>query len=107
MFVNNGTSQIQGLSSNVEHLCRTLGCNLQPPGTLRQDIEDGTGPNLLGDIKQLVVGMQARDQNFAALQGAVHSLLEVLSSSQAQMGAGLWFKKKSAALIADLIFWTT
>jgi hypothetical protein len=45
-------------------------------------------PNLLSDIRQLVTGMQARDQNFAALQAAVHSLLEVLSSSQAQMGAG-------------------
>jgi len=96
MFVNNGTSQIQGLSSNVEHLCRIFGSHpqqQQPGTTLKQDVmEEGTGPNLLGDIKQLVVGMQARDQNFAALQAAVHSLLEVLSSSQAQMGTGLWFR---------------
>ena len=34
-------------------------------------------------------GIQARDQNFVALQGAVHSLLEVLTVSQTQQGAGM------------------
>lgn len=67
---------------NIEQLCRALGCDSRPPG------EGSMAPNLLSDIRQLVTGMQARDQNFAALQAAVHSLLEVLSSSQAQMGAG-------------------
>jgi len=83
-FVNNGTSQIQGLSVNIEQLCRALGCQPGAPGAGFE----GTSHNLLGDIRQLVTGMQARDRNFAALQAAVHGLLEVLSSSQAQMGAG-------------------
>ena len=47
--------------------------------------------NLVNDIRQLVMGMQARDQNFAALQAAVHSLLEVLTASQNQKEAGAWF----------------
>jgi len=38
------------------------------------------------DIRQLVLGMQARDQNFASLQTAVHGLLDVLSASHAQKG---------------------
>lgn len=83
-FVNNGTSQIQGLSVNIEQLCKALGCQPGVPGAGFE----GTSHNLLGDIRQLVTGMQARDRNFGALQAAVHSLLEVLSSSQAQMGAG-------------------
>ncbi|KAF9529248.1 hypothetical protein CPB83DRAFT_273503 [Crepidotus variabilis] len=87
-FVNNGTAQIQGLSMNVYQLCKSLGCIPQQtePGEFGQ-VNDEFSPNLLSDIRQLVEGMQARDQNFAALQTAVHSLLEVLSASQQQMGA--------------------
>ena len=86
-FVNDGTSQIQGLSMGIEQLCRALGCDSRQPGIRSAGLE-GSSSNLLSDIRQLVTGMQARDRNFAALQAAVHSLLEVLSSSQTQMGAG-------------------
>ena len=87
--MNNGTSQIQGLATNVGQLCKELGCNTQQqPGPPK----DGVGsPTLLTDIRQLVLGMQARDQNFASLQSAVHGLLEVLSASHAQKGTGAWF----------------
>ncbi|PPQ76612.1 hypothetical protein CVT24_011329 [Panaeolus cyanescens] len=83
-FVNNGTSQIQGLATNVEQICKALGC-LTPdyrdprmPGAP----PDSDGPkSLMNDIRELIAGMQARDQNFAALQAAVHSLLEVLTTA--------------------------
>ncbi|KAF8160742.1 hypothetical protein B0H34DRAFT_795616 [Crassisporium funariophilum] len=84
-FVNNGTSQIQGLAANVDELCKELGCNAQQPGLPVLPGKEGT-PGLVNDIRQLVLGMQARDQNFAALQTAVHGLLEVLSASQMQKG---------------------
>ena len=84
--MNNGTSQIQGLSSNIDQLCKELGCNIkQQLGT-----EESGGPrNLSTDIHQLLLGMQARDQNFASLQTAVHGLLDVLSASHAEKGAGV------------------
>ncbi|KAJ3503537.1 hypothetical protein NLJ89_g8384 [Agrocybe chaxingu] len=84
-FVNNGVSQIQGLSTNIEQLCRNLGCD--PLTVDGPNGQEDQAPSLLNDIRQLVFGMKARDQNFAALQAAVHSLLEVLSASQDQMGA--------------------
>lgn len=74
-FVNNGTSQIQGIAMNVDRLCKELG-------------QDDSQQSLVTDIRQLISGMKARDQNFAALQAAVHSLLEVLTSTQTQRGAG-------------------
>ena len=82
---------MQGLASNVDQLCKELGCNTQqqqsgvprPPG-------NGDSSTLLTDIRQLVLGMQARDQNFNSLQIAVHGLLNVLSASDAQKGAGRW-----------------
>ncbi|KAF5321418.1 hypothetical protein D9619_001447 [Psilocybe cf. subviscida] len=73
-FVNNGTSQIQGIAMNVDRLCKELG-------------QDDSQQSLVTDIRQLISGMKARDQNFAALQAAVHSLLEVLTSTQTQRGA--------------------
>jgi hypothetical protein len=83
--VNNGTSQIQGLSSNIDQLCKELGCNIQQQSGTE---EDGGGPRTLStDIHQLLLGMQARDQNFASLQTAVHGLLDVLSASHAEKGA--------------------
>ncbi|KDR75144.1 hypothetical protein GALMADRAFT_249068 [Galerina marginata CBS 339.88] len=84
-FVNNGTSQIQNISANIDRLCTEMGCNTAPPGAF--GAQDGLQSNLMNDIRQLVVGMQARDQNFAGLQTAVHSLLEVLTASQTQKGA--------------------
>lgn len=95
-FVNNGTSQIQGISNNIERLCNEIGCTSTSTSTPTNNNgrpssrSPGPQPNLVNDIRQLVAGMKARDQNFAALQAAVHSLLEVLSASQAQHGAG-WF----------------
>ena len=84
--MNNGTSQIQGLSSNIDQLCKELGCNTQQQLGTEQD---GGGPRTLStDIHQLLLGMQARDQNFASLQTAVHGLLDVLSASHAEKGAG-------------------
>ncbi|KAH9485558.1 hypothetical protein JR316_0002468 [Psilocybe cubensis] len=80
-FVNNGTSQIQGISANIERLCNDLGAGPSRPGT------PGARSNLVNDIRQLVAGMKARDQNFASLQAAVHGLLEVLTVSQTQQGA--------------------
>ena len=93
--MNNGTSQIQSLATNIDQLCKELGCNTQqrqlcapcPPENGRV----GGPPTLLTDIRQLVSGMQARDQNFASLQTAVHGLLDVLSVSHAHNGAGMWF----------------
>lgn len=80
---------------NIEQLCRALGTGARLPGVSgpggggsSSNGFEGSTPNLLRDIRQLVTGMQGRDQNFVALQAAVHSLLEVLSSSQVQMGAG-------------------
>jgi len=96
LFVNNGTSQIQGLAAGIEQLCSSLGCNPQAPGTSPDD-----APNLLDDIRQLVTGMQARDQNFSALQAAVRSLLEVLSASQARMGAGAWKSPLGSIISTD------
>jgi ABC-type hemin transport system substrate-binding protein len=74
--VNNGTSQIQGIAMNVDRLCKELG-------------QDDSQQSLVTDIRQLISGMKARDQNFAALQAAVLSLLEVLTASQTQRGAGM------------------
>lgn len=94
--MNNGTSQIQGLSSNVDQLCKELGCNIQQ----QSGAENGGGPPTLStDIHQLVLGMQARDQNFASLQTAVHSLLDVLSASHAEKGAGMCFGAFDICLI--------
>ncbi|PPR07712.1 hypothetical protein CVT26_003735, partial [Gymnopilus dilepis] len=96
-FVQNGTSQIQSISANVDRLCTELGLGSPPgpPGGLDPSSKDGgntntntnANVNLVNDIRQLVMGMQARDQNFAALQAAVHSLLEVLTASQNQKEA--------------------
>ncbi|PPQ68030.1 hypothetical protein CVT25_014491 [Psilocybe cyanescens] len=80
-FVNNGTSQIQGISANIDRLCNEIGAGPVKPGA------PAARSNLVNDIRQLVEGMKARDQNFAALQAAVHSLLEVLTVSQTQKGA--------------------
>ncbi|KAF8813861.1 hypothetical protein BYT27DRAFT_7180635 [Phlegmacium glaucopus] len=85
-FVNNGTSQIQGLATNIDQLCKELGCNTQQQSGVPRPPGDGP-PTLLTDIRQLVLGMQVRDQNFASLQTAVHGLLDVLSASNAQKGA--------------------
>ena len=86
--MNNGTSQIQGLSSNIDQLCKELGCNIQQQSGTEED-GGGQGPTLSTDIHQLLLGMQARDQNFASLQTAVHGLLDVLSASHAEKGAGM------------------
>ncbi|KIM45293.1 hypothetical protein M413DRAFT_24527 [Hebeloma cylindrosporum] len=91
-FVNNGTSQIQGISTNVDRLCLELGLSEDsspnaPPGQHLQKGAAPSRPNLIKDIHQLMQGIQARDQNFVALQGAVHALLEVLTVSQTQQGA--------------------
>jgi len=82
--VNNGTSQIQGLATNVEQLCMDLGCTAQPPGALRPP----DAPNLLNDIRQLAHGMQMRDQNLAELHASVNGLLEVISAETRQ-GSGV------------------
>ena len=84
--MNNGTSQILGLTSNIDQLCKELGCNTHQQSGIE---EDGGGPTLSTDIHQLLLGMQARDQNFASLQTAVHGLLDVLSASHAEKGAGM------------------
>lgn len=86
--MNNGTSQIQSISANLDRLCQELGFNERANGLQSQS---GPQPNLVNDIRQLVAGMKARDQNFASLQAAVHSLLEVLTASQTQQGAGMGF----------------
>ncbi|KAF8973054.1 hypothetical protein BDZ97DRAFT_648730 [Flammula alnicola] len=83
-FVNNGTSQIQGISMNIDRLCREMGFSAEETSGR---LQDNSQPNLVNDIRQLVTGMKARDQNFAALQAAVHSLLEVLTASQNEKGA--------------------
>jgi hypothetical protein len=96
---------MQGLASNVDQLCKELGCNTQqqqsgapcPPG-------NGGSSTLLTDIRQLVLGMQARDQNFSSLQIAVHGLLDVLSASDAQKGAGMWLFKGSRESNVCLMF---
>ena len=79
--MNNGTSQIQGLATNVEQLCMGLGCTAQPPGA-------PGAPNLLNDIRQLAHGMQMRDQNLAELHTSVNGLLEVISAETRQ-GSGV------------------
>lgn len=86
--MNNGTSQIQGISSNLDRLCRELGFN-EITSDPRQP-QPGAQLNIVNDIRQLVAGMKARDQNFTALQAAVHSLLEVLTTSETQKGIGLF-----------------
>ena len=93
-FVNNGTSQIQGISANVDRLCTELGLSEDLSSNVPDHHPQKAGlapsrPNLVKDIQQLMLGIQARDQNFVALQGAVHSLLEVLTVSQTQQGAGM------------------
>ena len=80
---------MQGLAANVDQLCKVLGCNTQQPSGAPRPPEESGSPTLLTDIRQLVLGMQARDQNFASLQTAVHGLLDVLSASHAQKGAGM------------------
>lgn len=82
--MNNGTSQIQGLATNVEQLCMDLGCTAQPPGALQPP----DAPNLLNDIRQLACGMQMRDQNLAELHASVNGLLEVISAETRQ-GSGV------------------
>jgi hypothetical protein len=94
-FVDHGTSQIQGLATNVEQLCMDLGCTAQPPGALR--------PNLLNDIRQLAHGMQTRDQNLAELHASVNGLLEVISAETRQ-GSGVPPSPRSAfgTMLVDL-----
>ena len=95
--MNNGTSQIQGLATNIDLVCKEFGCNSQQQqsGAPCPPADNNSPPTLLTDIRQLVLGMQARDQNFASLQTAVHALLDVLSASHAQKGAGMLLSKKS------------
>lgn len=75
----------------MDRLCSELGCNTDPvPDGI--DLKNGNQSNLVNDIRQLMMGMKARDQNFAALQAAVHSLLEVLTASQTQKEAGVFLR---------------
>lgn len=92
--MNNGTSQIQGISSNLDRLCRELGFNEIAPESQRP--QPGAQLNVVNDIRQLVAGMKARDQNFTALQAAVHSLLEVLTVSQTQKVIGMFYRSLNA-----------
>lgn len=93
-FVNNGTSQIQGLATNVEQLCMGLGCTAQPPGA-------PGAPNLLNDIRQLAHGMQMRDQNLAELHTSVNGLLEVISAETRQ-GSGVPLRPAFEIMLGDL-----
>lgn len=87
---------MQGLAANIDQLCKELGCHTQQQQSGL--LEDGDSPTLLTNIRQLVLGMQARDQNFSSLQTAVHGLLDVLSASHAQKGAGTCLQKVSKEL---------
>ncbi|KAF5317422.1 hypothetical protein D9611_003915 [Ephemerocybe angulata] len=73
-FVNSGSSHIQGLAASVDMLCADLG---------------GTGAGaatLLGDVRQLVLGMKARDQSMASLQAAVNDLVVSVGSEMGRVG---------------------
>lgn len=95
--MNDGTSQIQGLATNVDRLCKDLGCNTQQQQSGTPCPLEDDSPTLLTDIRQLVLETQARDQNFASLQIAVHGLLDVLNTSQAQKGTGMWLGRFSCS----------
>ncbi|KAF5380426.1 hypothetical protein D9615_004641 [Tricholomella constricta] len=66
-FVNNGTSQLQSLSTGVEQLCRDLGS------------VEGGGSTVLADIRQLALSTAMRDQSSVALQASMDGLFAMLS----------------------------
>ncbi|KAF8639549.1 hypothetical protein AX17_001454 [Amanita inopinata Kibby_2008] len=79
-FVNNGTSEIQTVAANVEHLCRALGCSGQ--ANVGGSSTDLVGPsNLIQDLRELVASDQAREKNYAELQKSIDILLEATKNS--------------------------
>ncbi|KAI3618661.1 hypothetical protein WG66_016661 [Moniliophthora roreri] len=68
-FVNNGTSHIQGMSSNLNRLWDALGSG------------DNSDKNMLADIRQLVQETHVREQHAATLQETVNSISTHLNSS--------------------------
>ncbi|RXW21282.1 hypothetical protein EST38_g4566 [Candolleomyces aberdarensis] len=81
-FVNNGASHIQSLATSIDKLCADLG-----PVTTLNDCAGSSSLNLLNDVRQLVLGMKARDQNMASLQAALNDLI-VAIGSETRHGAG-------------------
>ncbi|TFK26505.1 hypothetical protein FA15DRAFT_277427 [Coprinopsis marcescibilis] len=73
-FVNSGTAQIQSLATNIDRLMTELGGNDQ------SDLPGNGTVHLLNNIRQLVLGMKARDQNMASLQASVNDLITALNS---------------------------
>ncbi|KAH6913885.1 hypothetical protein BKA70DRAFT_1396759 [Coprinopsis sp. MPI-PUGE-AT-0042] len=84
-FVNNGTSQIQALAENIDTLCTEMGVT---SSTISMSGEEkpqagSAAPgntNLLSNVRQLVLGMKARDTNMASLQASVNDLVALLSA---------------------------
>jgi hypothetical protein len=85
--VNNGTSHIHELVVSVEKLSQDLRCGPQRP----VDPAD----NVVIDIRQLVLGMQATDQHIVALRASVDGLLAKLGEGPSTTSS------KSCALAID------
>ncbi|EAU91449.2 hypothetical protein CC1G_01938 [Coprinopsis cinerea okayama7 len=89
----NELNKIQSLAANIDALCAELGTPVTLPPGVDGDgggSMDGTGSvqqhgapgstHLLSNVRQLVLGMKARDQNMASLQASVNDLIAVLNS---------------------------
>ncbi|KAG5639126.1 hypothetical protein H0H81_006715 [Sphagnurus paluster] len=75
-FVNNGTSQIQNLTSGIEQLCQNL------------------GSNMVADVHQLTLATAVREQSAANLQASMDGLFAMLNEQSIA---------SNAASIANLI----
>lgn len=89
-FVNNGTSHIHELVASVDKLSQDFGCNSQ-----RLNDPANGASNLLTDVRQLILTMQARDQGIMALQTSVDGLCTKLDVDPN--------KTSNVEIIADMI----
>lgn len=88
--MNNGTSHIHELVASVDKLSQDLGCNSQ-----RLNDPANGASNLLTDVRQLILTMQARDQGIMALQTSVDGLctkLDVDPNKTSSMFRGLFIE---------------
>lgn len=85
-FVNNGASHIQGLASNIDKLCAELGSTMTTNDGA--DSSRSASLSLLHDVRQLVLGMKARDQNMASLQAVLNDLITAIGP-ETRHGAGM------------------
>ena len=101
-FVRHGTSQIDGVSAGVQHLCRALGC-VEVVGEDGQPSPASGG--LLADIRQLLAENKDHGENVVALKNSVHGLLAAVQESIHVTEARSQFRKLNLACVASVAFY--